>query len=129
MDKRERIERALAFERPDRVPLTDSFQHAGVIAHYAGIRKREDWTLEEVCRATGNALDMVQGWALSPSFEKGKITVDRHGVKWKQDTWFSWIIERPFSNADDYARAVDKEIARLRFSSPDYPDRRVYHLR
>lgn len=122
MDKRERVERALALEVPDRVPLADSFQHAGVIAHYAGISEREDWSLEEVCRATGNALDMVQGWALDSSLQKGKITVDRHGVKWKQDSWFSWIVERPFSNADEYAGAVEKEIARLRSSSPDYPE-------
>ena len=71
------------------MPLADSFQHVGVIAYYAGIPEREGWSLEEVCRAVGNALDMVQGWALGPSLERGKITIDRHGVKWKQDKWFS----------------------------------------
>lgn len=122
MDKRERVERALAFGLPDRVPLADSFQHVGLIAHYCGIPERKDWSLKEICQAAGNALDLVQGWALSPSLRHGKITVDRHGVKWKQNSWFSWIVERPFSNTEEYAKALDKEIARLRLSSADYPE-------
>ena len=122
MEKRERIELALSFEQPDRVPLTDSMQHAGVIAHYAGIPERDDWTTEEVCKAASNAVDMVQGWGLGPSFIKGEISVDRHGIKWKTDTWFSGIIERPFKSADDYAHILEKEIARMRESSPNYPE-------
>ena len=122
MDKRERIERALSFEKPDRVPLTDSFQHTGVIAHYAGISERNDWTTEEVCKAASKAVDMVQGWGLGPSFTKGQISVDRHGIKWKTDFWFSQIIERPFKTADDYAYVLEKEINLIRKTSPDYPD-------
>lgn len=122
MDKRERVEHVLSFEIPDRVPLCDSFQHAGVIAHYAGISERNDWTTEEVCKAASNAVDMVQGWGLGPSFIKGQISIDRHGIKWQTDTWFSQIIERPFKTADDYACVLKKEIGRMRKTCPDYPD-------
>jgi hypothetical protein len=37
--KRDRVEQALNFVTPDRVPYTDSFQHAGLIHHYSGGRK------------------------------------------------------------------------------------------
>jgi len=122
MDKRERVERALAFERPDRVPLCDSFQHAGVIHHYAGVGDREDWTTEEVCKAASCTVDMVQGWGLGPSFKKGEISVDRHGCTWRTDTWYSEIIERPFKTEDDYARILEKEIARMKEAAPDFPE-------
>ena len=121
MDKKERVERTLAFDSPDRPPLCDSFQHAGIIHHYAGVPDRPDWTREEVCAAARNAVDMVQGWGLGPSFKKGEVSVDRHGCTWRTDTWFSEIVKRPFKTADEYARVLEKEIALVKKASPDYP--------
>ncbi len=84
MDKKERVERALAFDSPDRPPLCDSFQHTGIIHHYAEVPDRPDWTREEVCAAAGNAVDMVQGWGLGPSLKKGEYMstgTAAHGVQ------------------------------------------------
>ena len=49
MDKRERIERALNFDSPDRVPYVDSFQHAGLIHYYTDKKKSGLIPLTKTC--------------------------------------------------------------------------------
>lgn len=122
MQKRERIERALNFETPDRVPYTDSFQHAGLIHHYTDKIKSSSWTTREVIQLAGKVADMVQGWGLGSSLSKGERSIDRHGIVWETDEWYSAIVERPFKSAGDYADALEKEIDRINRSSPDYPE-------
>jgi len=122
MNKRERIERALNFDAPDRVPYTDSFQHAGLIHHYTDGSASTSWTTEGVLSLAGRVADMVQGWGLGPSLTKGQRSVDRHGIVWETDEWYSGIVERPFRNAGDYVGELEKEIERIRNAAPDYPE-------
>ena len=70
--KRERIERALHFEPPDRVPLTDSFQHAGLIHHYTDRSDSRGWTTADMVTLVSKVADMVRGWGLGPSLPKGR---------------------------------------------------------
>jgi hypothetical protein len=121
--KRERIERALNFEKPDRVPYTDSFQNAELIHYYTdkkiGLRT---WTAMDVIKLAAKVADMVQGWGLGSSLSKGIRSTDRHGIVWETDEWYSAIAERPFKDADDYALVLAKEITRINNSKPDYPE-------
>jgi hypothetical protein len=122
MKKRERVELALNFEKPDRVPYTDSFQHAGLIHYYTDKTKCTSWSTRNVIKLAGKVADMVQGWGLGPSLSKGQRSVDRHGIVWETDEWYSAIVDRPFKNAGDYLAVLEKEIVRLNQSSPDYPE-------
>jgi len=112
-DKRERIERALNFNAPDRVPYTDSFQHAGLIHHYTDGAKIRSWTTIDVIKLAAKVADMVQGWGLGPSFSKGERSVDRHGITWETEEWYSNIVARPYKTADDYSIVLENEIKRI----------------
>ena len=65
---------------------------------------------------------MVQGWGLGPSMSKGQRSVDRHGIVWETDRWYSNIVARPFKTIQDFIRELEKEVKRLRESMPDYPE-------
>ena len=104
-DKRERIERALNFDTPDRVPYTDSFQHAGLIHHYTDKVESKSLATSDVIELASKVADMVQGWGLGPSMCKGERSVDRHGIIWETDEWYSNLVERPFKTADELIRA------------------------
>lgn len=121
MTKRERIERALNFDFPDRVPYVDSFQHAGLIHKYTDKTNSCSWTTKEVIILASKVADMVQGWGLGSSMSKGERSVDRHGIIWETNEWYSGIVQRPFTSANDYAIVLEKEITRIRSSMPDYP--------
>jgi hypothetical protein len=122
MTKRERIERALNFDAPDCVPYVDSFQHAGLIHYYTDGVNSPAWTTQDVLKLAARVADMVQGWGLGPSLAKGKRSVDRHGITWETQEWYSNIVARPFRNAGDYTAALEREIRRIAQSSPDYPE-------
>jgi len=119
---RTRVERALNFEPPDRVPYADSFQHAGLIHHYTDRSDSLSWTTTDVIALASRVADMVQGWGLGPSMSKGERSTDRHGIVWETNEWYSNIVARPFRDAGDYAAALEREIARIRKSAPDYPE-------
>ena len=120
--KRERIERSLNFDHPDRVPYTDSFQHAGLIHYYTDQKKKRSWETQDVIKLAAQVADMVQGWGLGPSMSKGERSVDRHGITWETDEWYSNIVERPFKTTKDYIAVLEKEIKRIKDASPNYPD-------
>ncbi len=122
MDKRERIERALNFDSPDRVPYVDSFQHAALIHYYTDKAKSKSWTTADVIKLASRIADMVQGWGLGPSMSKGERSIDRHGIIWETDVWYSNLVERSFKTADEFAIVIAKEIKRLKDSAPNYPD-------
>ena len=122
MNKRERVERAISWEAPDRVPYVDSFQHAGLIHYYTENARSDSWTTTDVVSLASKVADMVQGWGLGPSMSKGARSVDRHGLTWETDEWYSNIVERPFTNVDDCIAVIEREIERIQASSPDYPD-------
>lgn len=122
MKKRQRIERALNFDSPDRVPYVDSFQHAGLIHYYTDKSNSSSWTTKDVIALAGKVADMVQGWGLGPSMSKGDRSVDRHGITWETDEWYSGIVKRPFTSANDYVMVLEKEIDRIKSSMPDYPE-------
>ena len=121
MDKRERIERALNFEAPDRPPYVDSFQHAGLIHHYTDRSDNPAWTTTDVIRLAARVADMVQGWGLGPSLSVGERSVDLDGITWETRGWYPNIVARPFRGADDYAMALEREIGHIRRSAPDAP--------
>jgi hypothetical protein len=120
--KRERVERAINFDAPDRVPYVDSFQNAELIHYYTDRSDDKSWTTRQVIELASQVADMVQGWGLGPSLSSGTRSVDRHGIVWETEYWHSRIVKRPFQNAGDYADALEREIRRIRQSAPDYPE-------
>jgi hypothetical protein len=124
LTKRERIECAINFETPDRVPYVDSFQNAPLIHHYTNSPMINSWTTKQVIELASRVADMVQGWGLGSSMSSGVRSVDRHGITWRTNHWYSEILERPFTSAGDFAAAIEKEINLVRKSTPDYPDTR-----
>ena len=122
ISKRERIDMALNFQSPDRVPYTDSFQHAGLIHHYTDKANSRSWQTTDVIKLASKVADMVQGWGIGSSLSKGERSVDRHGLTWETDEWYSNVLERPFKSADECAVVIEKEIERIKASSPNYPE-------
>jgi hypothetical protein len=122
LTKRERIERALHFDHPDRVPYTDSFQHAGLIHYYSDQKKSPSWKTADVIKLAGRVADMVQGWGLGPSMSKGERSIDRHGITWETDGWYSNIVAQPFKTTQDYIAVLEQEIKRIKEAQPDYPE-------
>lgn len=105
MTKRERVLRTARFEETDRVPIYDILQNDAVIEYYAGRPldyEDGDWT---VGLAAGHALDMTR--MVSGPQKPGSYCRD-DGIQIQVERWTSWIVERPFSTADE-ARTWIKE--------------------
>ena len=60
MTRRERVERAIACEPTDRVPVFDKIRNDAAIGYYSGRRLRIDNGFETVCRAMDRVLDLFQ---------------------------------------------------------------------
>lgn len=107
MTKRERVQRTLAFQETDRVPVYDILQNDGLIEHLAG----ERLTVQEGERIKGVAvrrcLDMTrmpQGPA-APGIERRK-----DGIMIQRERWTSWIIERPWKDRQGLVRWIGEQI-------------------
>jgi uroporphyrinogen decarboxylase len=48
--------------------------------------------------------------------------VDRHGITWETNEWYSNIVARPFKTADEYAIVLENKINQIEQSIPDYPE-------
>jgi hypothetical protein len=97
LSKRERVERALAFQPVDRVPIHEQVSYnPAVVAHYIGREVRGfDFTLDDVCAVIRQTLD-----ACFPPFAPtgtDRIT-DADGFVIQHDNWTSWTVSRPFAD-------------------------------
>ena len=119
MDKRERIERALSFDLPDRAPYVDSFQHTGLIHHYTDKVESKSWTTTDVIKLASKVADMVQGWGLGPSMSKGERSVDRHGITWETDQWYSNIVATGIDGLNPCEPHSHMDVDKVRESYPD----------
>ena len=93
MTKRERVMRTVRFEETDRVPLYDILQNDAIIEHYAGRKLRVEDGVRTTCLAVGRALDMTR--MVAGPAEPGETTGD-DGMRFRQERWTGWIVERPF---------------------------------
>lgn len=115
MTARERVERTLNFQEPDRVPIVDIMHNRGTIAYYAGVKKEQNLTLKEVARAVGSSLDMALGVA-PPEIRRIE---DRSGFKYRIEDWTAWLVKRPFNDAKGLASYIEKNIKEVERSDPE----------
>lgn len=111
MTKRERVERTLALQETDRVPVYDLLRCDAAFEHYSGRKipplAEDKQTLAEldgiVGAAVGNMLDMTRDVGFGPV--TAKETTDGFGFVRRSDPHekTSWIAHKPF---DDEAGAI-----------------------
>jgi len=117
MTPRERVEAVLNLEVPDMVPIGDGlFQHWGFINHYYPTRETGKWTLEEICRAVGNA-KVDYAFDLAPSLNPHRE--ERLGLTYQVTEWTEVVVERPFSTVEEAKPWVQKIIREVENSDPD----------
>ena len=112
MTKRERVERTMAFQETDRVPLYDLLRNDAAFAHFGGellpALSADPKTVRDLNRISGKAvgafLDMTRSVGFGPVEEKD--TTDAYGFVNHQMPYekTTWIVRRPF---DDEKGAID----------------------
>lgn len=107
MTKRERVMRTVRFEETDRVPLYDIFQNDAIIEHYAGRQLRYDDGARTTALAVGRVLDMTR--MVAGPEKPGDFTRD-DGIRYRQERWTGWIVERPFNDLPSLIEWVKERI-------------------
>jgi len=119
MSKRERVERTMALQETDRVPIYDILLNDAAFEHFSGeklpeLAEDED-TLKELGRIVGKAvnqfLDMTRAVGFGPVVERD--VTDEHGflIHNAPREKTSWIVRRPFSDEVGAAEFLKKRIA------------------
>jgi len=108
MTKRERVERTIACQETDRVPLYDLLRNDAAFAHFSGEAlpslAADEETVQELNRiagkATGAFLDMTRSVGFGPIEEME--TTDEFGFVHRHSPFAktSWIAERPFRDEE-----------------------------
>jgi hypothetical protein len=121
MTKRERVERAMALQETDRVPLYDILLCDRAIEHFSGetlpplVSNSE--TRAEVDRITGKAiagmLDATRGSTFGPLADRDYA--DDYGFRFHEDAYekTTWIVQRPFCDEAGAAEFLNKFTASL----------------
>jgi len=117
MTPRERVETVLNLGIPDRVPIGDGlFQHWGFINRYYPTKDIGKWTLEEICKAVGNA-GVDYAFDLAPSLEPHKE--ERLGLTYQVTEWTEVIVDRPFKTVKEAKPWIKNIITEIKKSDPD----------
>lgn len=140
MTRRERVERAMALQETDRVPLYDLLRCDPVFEHFSGEKlpplSEDPDTVAKLhaiaCKAVGEMLDMTRGVGFGPVVERD-VTDARgfvHHISPYEKT--QWIVSRPFSDEAGAAEYVKQAILDIRAGTADVtrdPDayRERYH--
>jgi len=121
MTKRERVERAMALQETDRVPLYDILLCDRAIEHFSGetlpplVESPE--TRATVDRMTGKAiaamLDATRGSTFGPLADRE--FADELGFQYREDAFekTTWIVKRPFGDVAGAAEFLKKYTATL----------------
>jgi uroporphyrinogen decarboxylase len=107
MTKRERVMRTVRFEETDRVPLYDIFQNDAIIEHYAGRKPTYEDGAHTVALAVGRVLDMTR-MVGAPSRPKEAVRDD--GIRYRQERWTGWLVERPFRDLPSLRPWIEERI-------------------
>ncbi len=107
MTKRERVIATARFQETDRVPLYDILQNDAIIEHYSSRKLDYDDGVRTVGLAVGRALDMTRMVA-APAQPGEYIRED--GIRWRQERWTGWIVERPFHDVATLSEWVKTRI-------------------
>lgn len=122
MSKRERVERTMAGQETDRVPLYDLLRNDAAFAHFGGEPlpplSGDAATLSRLNqlagRAVGAMLDLTRAVGFGPAVEQD--TTDEYGFVHHHAPFekTSWISRRPFADEAGAARFLRQWVARTR---------------
>jgi hypothetical protein len=122
MTKRERVERTMAFQETDRVPLYDLLRNDDAFAHFSGEElpalSAEPKTVETLNRISGKAVgafvDMTRSVGFGPV--EDKETTDEYGFVRRHATFekTTWIVTRPFDDEKGGIDFLKKRITGIR---------------
>ena len=115
MTARQRIEATLRGERPDRTPIFDMIHHLPLIEHVTGKKVTPKNGLDLLCRTIGESLDITRGVS-APAEERTVRHED--GFVYKHEWWTTWLIERPFKDADELLDYIPRNIDEIRNRQP-----------
>jgi hypothetical protein len=121
LTRRERIERTLACQETDRVPLYDLLLCNGAIEYFSGeklpLLADNPHIRETVQRMTGKAisrfLDMTRSWDFGPLVDNDYINEDGfliHEAAWEKT---SWVKQRPFSDIEGAVKFLERYIQEI----------------
>ena len=119
--KRERVERTMACQETDRVPLYDLLFCNSAIEYFSGERLPplvdDPQTYTTVQRMTGKAiarfLDMTRAWDFGPLVDKDYTDTDGfviHDSAWEKT---SWVKQRPFNDLTGASAHLKRHIAEV----------------
>ena len=122
MTKRERVERTMALEETDCVPVYDLLRNDAAFAHFSGETlpplSADETTVRELTRiagrAVGAALDMTRSFGFGPVEEKN--FTDAYGFLYHASPFekTQWIVKRPFDDERGGRRFIEQWIANAR---------------
>ncbi|KXA92708.1 hypothetical protein AKJ64_02455 [candidate division MSBL1 archaeon SCGC-AAA259E17] len=111
MSKKDRVRRAINFEKIDRVPVYDKLRQPEVIEHYAGKKLNTEMTREKkqkiVTRAIKNSLDATAAIKIP---EKARTVEDDEGFVREIKEFTTWIKSRPFDDLSDAITYVEQKV-------------------
>jgi len=121
MTKRERVERAMALQETDRVPLYDILLCDRAIEHFSGetlpLLAENPETRATVDRMTGRAiaamLDATRHSTFGPLADRE--FADEFGFQYHEDAFekTTWIVKRPFGDVAGAAEFLKQDTAKL----------------
>jgi len=116
MTARERVEAAINYQNPDRVPIFDLIQHIPLIEYCTGQKITLENGLDLLCQTIRENLDITRG--VTPPQEE-KIIKYSDGFVVKCEWWTTWIIERPFKDVEGTKEYIKRNIDYL--NSMEHP--------
>jgi len=110
MTARQRIDCTLRGEIPDRVPVFDMIQHMPLIEYVTGEKLTIANGLDLLCRTISERLDITRGIS-GPAEDKTVRGED--GFVYKQEWWTTWLIDRPFHDAEGLLDYIPRNIEEI----------------
>lgn len=112
---RQRVEKAINGQEPDRVPIFDFIQHVPLVEYVTGERMTPENAVDLLCRTARLYLDTVQ--AIAPPMPE-RLRKDPQGFVYKDEWWTTWLVERPFSDVNGLLEHVRQHIDMLQEYTP-----------
>lgn len=110
MTARERIEKALNNEEPDRVPINDFVQNWDVVEYFTNQKVTPENAVDLLCKTLSENVDCCETVA-APMPERLRKEPD--GFVYKDEWWTSWVVERPFNDLNGLREHIYKNMEDL----------------
>lgn len=123
MTKKERIEKTIALQEVDRIPIYDLLRNDIAFEYFSGERipypltenkKTEEKLMTIVGKAVNEFLDMTRSVGFGPIIDKEETTEDGFVYKYSAKSKTAWIEKRPFNDEKEAIEWLKKNILCLK---------------